>query len=127
MWQFFIDRFGVGHAATARLYISHLLFADDTLFYFMDANGKNFLYILFNCFEAVTGLKVNMGKSEVVLIGNVSNMAKLADILCFKIVNLLMTYLGMLLGASFKVLFIWKRWNANCLIGRRYICPREGG
>ena len=34
-------------------------------------------------------------------------MAKLADILCCKIVSLLMTYLGMLLGASFKVLFIW--------------------
>lgn len=107
MWGFFIDRFGVGHAATARHYISHLLFVDDTLFYFVDANAEEFFSIVFNCFEAVTGLKVNMGKSEVVPIGNVSNMAKLADILCCKIVSLLMTYLGLLLGASFKVLFIW--------------------
>jgi len=39
----------------------------------MDANAEKFLYIVFNCYEAVTGLKVNMGKSEVVPIGNVSN------------------------------------------------------
>lgn len=71
MWGFFIDRFRVGHAATAGL--SHLLFADDTLFYFMDANTEKFLYVVFNCFEAVTGLKVNMAKSEVVPIGNMSN------------------------------------------------------
>ena len=46
-------------------------------------------------FEAITGLKVNFGKSEIVLVGEVGNLDALARILCCKVGCLPMTYLGM--------------------------------
>ena len=36
-------------------------------------------------FEAITGLKVNVGKSEIVLVGEVGNLDALACILCCKV------------------------------------------
>ena len=58
-------------------------------------------------FEAVTGLKVNLAKSEMVPVGEVGNLQVLADILCCWIGKLPMTYLGMPLGSNFKALSIW--------------------
>ena len=36
-------------------------------------------------FEAITGLKVNVGKSEIVPVGEVGNLDALARILCCKV------------------------------------------
>ena len=58
-------------------------------------------------FQAVTGLKVNVLKSEMVPIGEVNNVHALAEILGCKIGTLPMTYLGMPLGASHKSPTIW--------------------
>jgi hypothetical protein len=57
------------------LSISHLLFADDTIV-FCDAERDQILHLrtVLACFEAVTGLGVNMGKSELVPVGEVSNV-----------------------------------------------------
>ena len=63
--------------------------------------------MVLSCFEAVTGLGVNMGKSELVLVGDVRNGSQLADILCCNIGSLPMTYLGLPLGASFKASMVW--------------------
>ena len=65
------------------------------------------MQMLLLCFQAVTGLKVNVLKSELVPIGEVINVHALAEILGYRIGSLPMTYLSMPLGASHKSPFIW--------------------
>ena len=88
--------------------VSHLLFADDTIL-FCNANEEQILHIrmLLLCFQAVTGLKVNALKSEMVPIGEVPNVFVLAEILGCRVRSLPMTYLGMPLGASHKSPTVW--------------------
>ena len=71
-----VGRQGVGEC------ISHLLFANDTIL-FCDADVEQILHVwmLLLCFQAVTGLKVNVLKSELVPIGEVNNVHALVEIL----------------------------------------------
>ena len=58
--------------------ISHFLFADDTLLFCgADLNHLCNLQSLFLCFEAASGLKTNLAKSELFPVGNVGNVARL--------------------------------------------------
>ena len=59
------------------------------------------------CFQAITSFKVNAGKSEIVPMGEVSNLDDLASILRCRVGNLPMKYLEMPLGAPFKATSIW--------------------
>ena len=47
-------------------------------------------------------MKVNVGKSEIVPVGEVNNLDALANILQYRVGSLPMKYLGMPLGTSFK-------------------------
>ena len=58
-------------------------------------------------FEAVSGLKINLGKSELVLVGAVHNIELLAAVLGCKQGSLPIKYLGLPLGAKFKDKTIW--------------------
>ena len=58
------------------------------------------------CFEAVSGLKINLSKSEAISIGTVGNVQALADIMGCKAASLPITYLGLPLGARFKSIHI---------------------
>ena len=62
--------------------ISHLLFADNTIL-FCDASREQLLAIRLvrSCFQAFMGLKVNVGKSEIVPVVEVNNLDALAYIL----------------------------------------------
>ena len=62
---------------------------------------------MFVWFQIVSGLKINLGKSELVPVGDVQNVETLAGILRCKVASLHMTYLGLPLGATFKAKPIW--------------------
>ena len=54
---------------------SHLLFADDTLIFCdADPNQHRFFQFILLCFEAVSGLKVILRKSELVLVGQIPHI-----------------------------------------------------
>ena len=63
--------------------------------------------LLLLSFQAVTGLKVNVHKSEMVPIGEVDDVHALAEILGCRVGTLPMSYLGMPLGAAHNSPSIW--------------------
>jgi hypothetical protein len=60
------------------------------------------------CFEAVSGLKINLSKSELVPEGEVDDVGGLAWILGCRVASLSMKYLGLPLEASYNGFQIWK-------------------
>jgi len=108
MVQGLLSGFSVGIRDNEGLVVNHLLFADDTLI-FCGAHAEHVcnLRCTFLCFEAVSGLRINLGKFELVPVGEVEDVESLAHILGCRIGSLPMTYLGLPLGASFKSISIW--------------------
>jgi hypothetical protein len=87
--------------------ISRLLFADDALIFCGGNQDLRNLRCLFLCFVGASSLRINTAKLELVLVGNVSNVEGLASILGCRVSFRPMKYLGLLLGALFKVKFVW--------------------
>ena len=58
-------------------------------------------------FEASSGLKINLDKSEIYKVGDVDNLDSLATVLGFRIRQLPSTYLGLPLGATHKLVAAW--------------------
>jgi hypothetical protein len=84
----------VGPRSDGAINISHLLVVDDTLI-FSGANPDHLhnLHYFFLYFEAVSGLRINLAKSELVPVGNVTNVKGLASILGCTVSSLPMKYL----------------------------------
>ena len=78
-----IQGFSAGGNANSGLRISRLLYADDTIL-FCDATMTQVwsIRMVLDCFEAATGLRVNMAKSEMVPVGEVQDISELAESLC---------------------------------------------
>ena len=103
-----IQGFQVGSMNSVGVCISHMLFANDTIL-ICDASREQLLSIrlVLSCFQAFMGLKVNVGKSEIIPVGEVNNLDALANILHCRAGSLPMKYLGTPLGTSFKTASIW--------------------
>ena len=88
--------------------ISHLLFDDDIIILCV-AKKDQLLYLswILLWFEASSGLKINLDKSELILMGNVVNLNALAVELGCRTGHPPSTYLGLPLGASHKFEVMW--------------------
>jgi hypothetical protein len=106
--QGLLSGFFVGERVPLDLVVSHSLFADDTLI-FCEAYPEQIQYVrlILLCFEAVSGLRVNLGKSKLIAIGEVDNIGALANILGCSVAALPMKYLGLPLGATYKATSMW--------------------
>lgn len=90
------------------LVVSHLLFADKTLIFCdTDLDQLLLLRMVLIWFEAVSSLKINLGKSKLVPVGAVPNIMLLFDVLGCKQVSLPMKCLGLPLGANFEERMVW--------------------
>ena len=81
-------------------------------------------------FEAVSGLKINLGKSELVPVRGVQNIELLLNVLSCKQDTLLKKYLGLPLGAKFKDKTIWNpilEKMERRLVGWKHLYLSKGG
>ena len=90
------------------LEVSHLLFANDTLV-FCEVSHTQLMYLswLLMWFEVISGLKINLTKSELILVGRPENLEELALVIGCKVGMLSTTYLGLPLGAPYNSLVDW--------------------
>ena len=85
-----------------------LLFADDTLV-FCEASQDQMKYLCWTLvwFKAISGLRINLDKSELIQVRCVENVKVLTVELGCKFGSLLSSYLRLLLGAPFKSVIAW--------------------
>ena len=104
----FLKGFQITNARSKSILIFHLLFEDDTLF-FCKPNESNLGYLrcILLLFETISGLKVNLAKSVLILITEVPDH-HLAQFFGCGVDFLRCSYLGLPLGASYKCKTMWE-------------------
>ena len=90
------------------LNISHLFFADDTII-FCEARKDHLTHLswILLWFEAASGLRINLAKSEIIPVGEVVEIEELAVELGCKVGSLPSQYLGLPLGALNRAPYMW--------------------
>jgi hypothetical protein len=71
------------------------------------------------------GLKINLSKLEIVVVGDVDNLEVLASILECRVAFLPMKYLGLPLGALYKNTYIWNGIVECCEVCMKTIREKE--
>ncbi|RVW78982.1 Exonuclease 1 [Vitis vinifera] len=111
--------------------VSHLLFANDTLV-FCDTSQDQMTYLswLLMWFEAISGLRINLDKSEILPVGRVENLEVLALEVGCKVGKLPTSYLGIPLGRITSPCPFgmgWKRGSGKGLpCGKDNLSPKAG-
>lgn len=116
---------GVSVGRKESLCVLLLFLGDDTLI-FSQPDLRNLLHLLcvLMCFQAVSGFKINLNKSELVRIGGNGEVGIFARVLGCKEVKFPFKYLGTPLSAKYKDLITWElmielfekrlaRWKKN--------------
>ena len=111
--------------------ISHLLFADDILVFCRDSEDQMvYLSWILLYFEALFGLKVNLGKSAILPVGDVENIEQLACELGCKAGTLPSTYLGLSLSTRQNSVRIWEgieeRFRKRLIAWKRQYISKGG-
>ena len=112
--------------------VSHLLFVEDTLI-ICEASKDQLLHLhwVLMWFEVISKLKINLEKSELILVGRVPIMEELADILGCKMGLLPSKYLGLPLGSTFKSTTMWdlveERMQRKLAKWKRQYLSKGGG
>ncbi|RVX04923.1 hypothetical protein CK203_019296 [Vitis vinifera] len=88
--------------------VSHLLFADDTII-FCEARKEHLTHRgwILAWFEAASGLRINLAKSELILVGEVEDIEEMAVELGCRVGDFPVKYLGLPLRAHHKALSMW--------------------
>ncbi|RVW15364.1 LINE-1 reverse transcriptase-like [Vitis vinifera] len=111
--------------------VSHLLFADDTLV-FCEASEDQMVHLswLLMWFEAISGLRINLDKSEILPVGRVENLENLALEAGCKVGRLPSSYLGIPLGANHKSVAVWdgveERFRKRLTLWKRQFISKGG-
>ncbi|KAL6347549.1 hypothetical protein AAG906_026074 [Vitis piasezkii] len=88
--------------------VTHLLFVDDSLVFCEPSIDQvSYLSWFLMWFEAMSGLKVNLDKSEIIAVGRAENVEELALEFGCKVSKLPYSYLGLHLGARFNEMAVW--------------------
>ena len=81
-------------------------------------------------FETILGLRVNLDKSELILVGRVENVEEPTEEFGYKVGRLPSTYLGMPLGAPFKSTAAWygieERFRKRLTMWKRQYISKGG-
>jgi hypothetical protein len=121
----------VGLNTQNAMMVSHLLFTDHTLIICEPiADQFRDLRCLLLCFEAVSGLRINLSKSKIVSVGKVGDVEELASILGCGVASLPLKYLSLPLGAKYKDSHTWNNIiekMENRLSGWKKLYLSKGG
>ncbi|KAJ9691054.1 hypothetical protein PVL29_013294 [Vitis rotundifolia] len=127
----FLSGWRVGGRSGVGIHISHLLFADDTLVFCEESPDQmTYLSWLLMWFEACSGLRINLEKSELISVGRVHDIEGLALELGCKVGGLPSSYLGLPLGAPFNSLAVWdgveERFRRKLAMWKRQYISKGG-
>ena len=111
--------------------VSHLLFSNRILVFCEPSpNQLTHLSWVLIWFEVMLGLRINLEKSELLLVGRVENIRELAQEFGCKVGVFPSTYLGLPLGALFKSMVVWdsveERFQKRLALWKVWYISKEG-
>ena len=121
----------IGRRNGKGMVVSHLLYADDTLLFCRaDLEQLAHLIWLLMWFESISGLRINLNKSEIISVGSIAEVDSLALELGCKVGTLPSSYLGLPLGAPHNSVTVWdgfeERFRKRLALWKRQYISKGG-